>query len=193
MRKLVVGNFITLDGVMEAPGPADSSLPELRGWSMPYMNDEIGMSIMAQIQANDGMLIGRKTYDTFASFWPNIPDSDPFGALMNGKQKYVVSTTLKSADWKNSTLINGNVIDEIRKLKAQPGGNLGITGSGDLIRSLMQHDLIDQFDLLVCPVVLGQGKHLFGEADAMKCFKLVSAIPYNTGAVMLSYELDRKA
>ncbi len=193
--RLSVGNFMTIDGVMEAPGSDDDSLleAELQGWSMPYMVDEIGMRILEQLQTNSGILLGRKTYDTFARFWPKMPADDPFGQLMNGKPKWVVSTTLDKADWNNTTIIRNNVFDEIRKLKAQPGNDIAIIGSGELIYSLMQHDLIDHIELLVCPVVLGKGKRMFGEFSAPKHFKLVSTTPFSSGAVILSYDLELKA
>src|SRR5258705_12162293 len=101
MRKISAGLFITLDGVVEAPGPGDTTLEGKRGWSMPFMNDDIGMLIMNQMDSNDAMLLGRKTYEAFAAFWPSVPDEDPFGKRMNGTTKYVVTTTLDKADWKN--------------------------------------------------------------------------------------------
>ena len=107
MTKLIAGLFITLDGVVEAPGPGDTTLPEKRGWSMPYMNEEIGMEIMRDMDSSEGMLLGRTTYDGFAAFWPNIGDDDPFGKRMNGMRKYVVSKTLKNAAWNNSIVVDG--------------------------------------------------------------------------------------
>ena len=192
MRKIIAGTFVTLDGVMEAPGSGDTTLPDHRGWTEPYMNDEIGMSLLEQIDDSDVILLGRKTYHDFANFWPAVPDSDPFGQRMNNKAKVVVSTTLDKADWKNSTLIKGNLAEEIGKLKQQPGKNISITGSGDLIHSLMQLDLIDEYQLLVFPVVLGIGKRLFSEG-MNKNLTLVEAKPFGTGVVRLTYQPDHKA
>jgi dihydrofolate reductase len=192
MRKIIASTFLTLDGVMEAPGSGDTTLPEQRGWTEPYMNDEIGMSIVGAMDAADTILLGRKTYQDFAAFWPSIPDSDPFGQRMNNVAKVVVSTTLDKADWKNSTLIKGNLAEAITKLKQQPGKNISITGSGTLIGSLMQLDLIDEYQLLVFPVVLGVGKHLFKDGMSKK-LKLIDAKPFSTGVVQLTYQPDTKA
>jgi len=112
MRKIIAGLFTTLDGVVEAPGSGDTTLPDKRGWSEPYMSEEIGMSIMDQLQNSDALLLGRKTYQEFAAFWPSMPDDDPFARIMNSIPKYVVSTTLDKAEWNNSTLINGNVMEQ---------------------------------------------------------------------------------
>jgi dihydrofolate reductase len=187
MRKIIASSFLTLDGVMEAPGSGDTTLPGKRGWSEPFMTPELGMLIMSQMDNNDALLLGRVTYEAFAAFWPSVPDEDPFGKRMNGMTKYVVTTTLNKADWKNSKLVKGNIPEEIRKLKEQPGKNLSITGSGTLIRSLLQHDLLDELQLLICPVVLGVGKHLFGAADESKTLKLADSKTYPTGMVLLTY------
>ncbi len=192
MRKIIAATFVTLDGVMEAPGRADTTLPERRGWSEPYMNQEIGMSILDAMQQSGALLLGRKTYQDFAAFWPSMPDEDPFAKIMNSIPKYVVSTTLGKAEWNNSTLIKENVVEEISRLKQQPGKNISITGSGDLINSLMQHDLIDVYQLMLCPVVLGVGKRLFREGSNTKALKLVDTKPFSSGMVLLSYQPERK-
>jgi len=192
MRKIFAGLFMTLDGVVEAPGSADTTLLEKRGWSDPYMNQEIGMSILDQMQKSDALLLGRKTYQDFAAFWPTVPDEDPFGKIMNSIPKYVVSNTLKKAEWDNSTLIQGNVIEEISKLKQQSGQSINITGSPTLVQSLLQDDLIDELGLLVCPVVLGMGKRLFKDGSDTKTLKLVETKPFDSGMVMLTYQPDTK-
>ena len=183
---------MTLDGVMEAPGSADTTLPEKRGWSEPYMNEEIAMSILDAMQKSDALLLGRKTYQDFAVFWPSVPDEDPFGKIMNSIPKYIVSTTLNKAEWNNSTLIKGNIVEELSKLKQQPGQDINITGSGTLVHSLMQHDLIDEYQLLVCPVVLGVGKRLFKDGSDTKVLRLVETKPFGSGMVMLTYQPDKK-
>jgi dihydrofolate reductase len=187
MRKIVTGTFMTLDGVVEAPGSGDTTLPTKRGWTEPYMNEELGQFIMEQMGQSDAMLLGRVTYEGFAAFWPTMSNDDPFAARMNNATKYVVSNTLEKAEWNNTTLIRGNLVEEITKLKQQPGQNISITGSGGLIRSLLQHNLVDEINLLVFPVVLGVGKKLFGEGDTNN-FSLVSAKTTRTGVVILTYQ-----
>lgn len=188
MRKIIAGLFTTLDGVFEAPGSADTTLPEKRGWSEPYMNQEIGMSILDAIHKGDALLLGRKTYQDFAAFWPSVSDEDPFGKIMNSIPKYVVSNTLDKATWNNSILIKGNIAQEISKLKQQPGQSLNISGSGTLVRSLLKQNLLDELQLLICPVVLGTGKRLFLEGIDTKTMKLVEIKSFDTGMVMLSYQ-----
>jgi dihydrofolate reductase len=191
MRKITAGLFITLDGVVEAPGSGDTTLPEKRGWSQAFTSDDVGMEIMRQMDASDAMLLGRKTYDGFAAFWPSMPDSDPFAQRINNQTKYVVSSTLKKADWKNTTVISGNVMEALAKLKQQPGKNISISGSGTLVASLIQHDLLDELTLLLCPVVLGVGKRLFNEGGETKVLKLVNAKPYDSGMTLLSFVANR--
>jgi dihydrofolate reductase len=187
MRKIIAGTFVTLDGVMEAPGSGDPTLPQHRGWSEPFMSDEVGALIFEQMQTSDALLLGRKTYQDFAAFWPFVPEDDPFGKRMNSVAKYVVSTTLEATEWNNSYLIHENVIEQLFRLKGQEGQNIQITGSGDLINSLLQHDLIDEFQLMVCPVVLGTGKYLFNAGNAPKSLKLVNARCFDSGMVLLTY------
>src|SRR3990172_8953060 len=187
MRKIISGLFMTLDGVVEAPGSADTTLPEKRGWSEPYVDQEVGMSIFDAIQKSDAFLLGRKTYQDFAAFWPSMPEEDPFAKVMNSMPKYVVSTTLKRAEWNNSKLVKGNIVEEISTLKQQSGKNINITGSPTLVQSLLQHGLIDEIQFLVCPVVLGVGKRFFRDGSDTKALKLVEAKPFGTGIVVLSY------
>ena len=152
MRKIVAGLFISLDGVFEAPDQ----------WHFPYFNDEMGEAVGSQMAAADTMLLGRVTYQEFAGFWPHQGSDVELADQMNNTQKVVVSTTLDAVDeWQNSTLINGNVAEELTALKRQPGKDIGITGSGTLIRSLLHDDLLDELRLLVHPIVVGGGKRLF--------------------------------
>ena len=193
MRKIVASLFITLDGVVEAPGTGDTTLPEKRGWSMPFTNDEVGQVIGAGMTNTDAMLLGRRTYQGFAAFWPNVPVDDPFGQIMNNQTKYVVSTTLDKAEWKNSHLIKGNVAEELNKLKQQPGKNISIVGSGTLTRSLIEADLVDELQLMLCPVVLGVGKRLFDHANFTRSMKVLEAKTFDSGMIYLRLQPEKKA
>src|SRR3954452_12241453 len=144
MRKIVAGLFISLDGVIEAP----------QTWHFPYFNDEMGEAVGAQMAAADAMLLGRVTYQEFAEFWPEQGGDDPGAAHMNATPKYVVSTTLESADWQNSTLLRGDLVEEITALKASPGGDIATSGSATLVRSLLRENLLDELHLLVHPIIL---------------------------------------
>ncbi|MFN8375616.1 MAG: dihydrofolate reductase family protein [Anaerolineae bacterium] len=188
MRKVTAGLFMTLDGVVEAPGSGDTTLPGKRGWSERFTNEEIGTLILNQIDNCDALLLGRKTYQGFAAFWPSVPDENPFGYRMNNTPKVVVSTTLSSVEWKNSTLLKGNLADEINRLKQQPGKNISMTGSTELVYSLLQLGLIDELQLMICPVVLGVGKRLFKESDVPLYLKLADSRSFSTGIVMLTYQ-----
>jgi dihydrofolate reductase len=187
MRKIIASNFITLDGVVEAPGSGDTTLIDKRGWSEPFMNHEVGGVIMGGMAASDTMLLGRRTYQDFAAFWPNMPSDDPIAQQMNGVAKVVVSNTLDKAEWNNTRLINANVAEELAKLKQQPGKNISVVGSGTLIRSLIQYGLLDELQLMLCPVVLGVGKRLFTEGVDTKTLKLVNSQAFSTGMVFLAY------
>lgn len=177
MRKIVVTQFLTLDGVMEDP----------HLWSFPYWTDEIGKFKNDELFASDAQLLGRVTYDAFAEVWPERTDEDGYADRLNALPKYVVSTTLKNAAWNNSTIISENFAEEILKLKQQPGENILVHGSKTLVRSLMKHDLIDQFQLLVFPVILGKGLRLFTDEYSAK-LKLMQSKTYDSGVVLLSYQ-----
>lgn len=179
MRKIVAGLFMSLDGVVESP----------EKWHFPYFNDEMGAAVGAQMAGSDTMLLGRVTYQEFADFWPNQSGTDNDAAdYMNNTPKVVVSTTLDSVEWQNSTLIKGNVAEELTKLKQQPGKNIGITGSPTLVRSLLREDLLDELSLLVHPLVVGGGKRLFVDGTAQKPLKLVESKTFDTGVVYLTYQ-----
>jgi dihydrofolate reductase len=193
MRKINAALFITLDGVVEAPGTGDTTLPEKRGWSMPFTSDEVGQVIGAGMATSDAMLLGRKTYQNFAAFWPTVPEDDPFGGMMNNQTKYVVSTTLNKAEWKNSHLIKGNVTEELKKLKQQPGKDINTVGSGTLVRSLLKADLVDELQLLLCPIVLGVGKRLFDSADFTKSMKVLEARSFDSGMIYLRLQPEKQA
>ncbi len=185
MRKIVVTEFLSLDGVMEDPGGSEGT--EHGGWTFKYWNDDIAKLKLDEVFACDAHLLGRVTYQGFAAAWPGRTDEAGFADRMNTLPKYVVSTTLDKTEWNNSHLINSNVVEEIRKLKEQPGQNILVAGSATLIQTLMQHDLVDEFRLLVYPVVLGSGKHLFREGHMIP-LNLVETKPTSSGVVLLVYQ-----
>jgi len=191
MRKIIAALFMTLDGVVEAPGSGDTSLLEHRGWSERFMTPEIGGLIFSQMSASDTMLLGRKTHQEFAAYWPTVPADDPFGQSMNNQAKVVVSTTLDKAEWKNSTLIKDNVVEEISRLKQQPGQTISIVGSPTLTRSLLPYGLIDELQLVVCPIVLGVGKRLFPDGTQKQPLTLIDAKTFSSGVVILSYRAEK--
>ena len=196
MRRIIVSEFVTLDGVMEAP----------EKWTFSFWNEEIGKFKSDELFASDALLLGRITYRIFADAWPSLTDEEdwkrvkeaggeagakpkgnPFADRMNSIRKYVVSTTLEKAEWNNSRLIKENVVEEVSKLKKQPGRDILIAGSGSLVRTLMQNDLVDEYRLLVYPVVLGSGKRLFEEGDSAN-LELVEAKTFSSGVVLLRYQ-----
>ncbi len=196
MKKLVVGTFLTLDGVMQAPGdPKEDTEGGFKqgGWQMPFFDADAGKIMDEQIAATDALLLGRVTYQIFAAYWPTAPEDDPIGKKLNSMPKYVVSTTLKKVEWNNSTLIKGNLAEEVAKLKQQPGsGTLSVTGSGKLAQSLMKHDLVDEYALWVHPILLGSGKHLFPDGIAPINLKLVGTKTTGAGVVILTYRPGKK-
>jgi len=178
MRKIVAGLFISLDGVIEAP----------EQWHFPYFDEAMGRAVQGQMDGTDAMLLGRVTYEGFAAYWPqHTPADDPIAQRMNGIRKYVVSTTLRSADWENSTLISGDVAGELTKLKQQPGKDIGMTGSGMLVRTLLRDGLLDELNLLVHPIVVGTGKRLFPEGFDQIPLELASSETFPTGVLNLTY------
>lgn len=189
MRKVIVSEFVSLDGVMEGPGRDDPF--ELAGWTMPYGNQEIGKLKFDELFASDALLLGRVTYQGFAAAWPSMKDEAGFADRMNSLPKYVVSTTLKKVEWNNSRLIKGNIAEQVSKLKQQPGQDILIGGSGKLVHTLIQHDLIDEYRLLVYPVVLGSGKRLFKDGSNAT-LKLVETKTFSSGVVLLRYQPNRK-
>ena len=179
MRKVIVSEFVSLDGVFEAPDQ----------WHFPYFNDEMGQEIGAAMGQADAMLMGRVLYEEWSTFWPQQdPEENPIAARMNGIQKYVVSTTLEGPlGWNNSTLIGENVAEEISRLKQQSGKDISISGSGSLVRSLLKDGLIDELRLMVHPVVVGSGKRLFEEGGEQIALELVDSKTFSTGVVYLTY------
>jgi dihydrofolate reductase len=194
MRKIIVSEFVSLDGVMQAPGGAEEDTDggfAHGGWTGPYWHDDIGANILQELHQSDTLLLGRKTWQTHAeAFEPS--DGDPFADILNNLRKYVVSTTLKSASaWRNSTIISENVVDEVRKLKEQPGKDIYVDGSSVLVHTLAQADLVDEYHLLVFPVVLGSGKRVF-PADFTSGLKLIETKTFPSGVILLRYQPERK-
>ena len=191
MKRLVVAEFITLDGVIQAPGsPTEDTDGGFThgGWTHPYWHDEIGAHFFQAMMETDALLLGRKTRQTHGNAFDPMPVGDPFGDVMNGKQKYVVSATLKStAVWRNSTIISGNVVEEVRKLKDQPGKNILLDGSSVLVHTLIENNLVDEYSLHVYPLVLGIGKRLFPEGKRVS-LKLIESSALPTGVVYQRYQ-----
>jgi dihydrofolate reductase len=178
MRKLVVSEFVSLDGVMEDPQ-----------WTFQFMNEVQERFKFDELQASDALLLGRVTYDGFAEAWPNmIEETGEYGEWMNDYPKYVVSSTLEEVKWKNSQLIKGDIAEEIIKLKQQPGKDILVFGSYGLVQTLIQLDLIDEYRLMIFPVVLGSGKRVFGDGIDKKVLKLAETKTLSSGVVVLTYQ-----
>jgi dihydrofolate reductase len=191
MPRIVVSEFLTLDGVMQAPGGADEDTSggfERGGWQQPYFDDIFGSTLMDAFAATDGLLLGRRTYDIFAAWWPEQSADDPLAATMNGLQKYVVSTTLSEPlAWENSRLIKTDLADEVSMLKRGSGRDILVIGSGELVQSLIKLDLVDAYRLMIHPLVLGTGKRLFRDGTTPTNLRLVESKPTGTGVLILDY------
>jgi dihydrofolate reductase len=193
MRKLLVHEFMSLDGVMQAPGGKDEDRDggfEHGGWTVPYWDDGIGETFGALMQGVDAFLLGRRTYVVHAEAFEPMPPGDPFGDMMNAPRKYVVSRTLQKPIWRDTTIIRDNVIDSVRALKAKPGGTIVTDGSSQLVHALLAHDLIDELYLHVYPLTLGGGKRVV-PGGVYTTFQLRSAKPYPSGVVGLHYARQR--
>lgn len=193
VRKLLVSEFMSLDGVMQAPGGKDEDRDggfEYGGWTMPYWHDDIGKTFFELMQGCDALLLGRRTYVTHAEAFEPMPAGDPFGDLLNAPKKYVVSKTLEKPIWRNTEVIRENVIETIRAIKAQPGGSILTDGSSQLVHAMIEHDLVDELHLLVYPVTLGSGKKVLPNG-VHTTFTLKSAKPYPSGVVGLHYVRQR--
>jgi len=189
MRKLIVSEFVSLDGVIQAPGGKDEDRDggfQYGGWTIPYWHDDIGAAFVAMMRDTDAFLLGRRTYETHAGAFEPMPPGDFFGDLMNAPKKYVVSRTLTTPTWRNTEIIRDDVIGSVRRLKDQPGRNILTDGSSQLVHDLLAHDLVDELHLLLYPLTLGGGKRLL-PADVHATFALQSATPYPTGVVGLHY------
>lgn len=191
MSKVVVTNNLTLDGVMQAPGRPDEDRRggfAHGGWALPY-SDEVMAKAMGEGMAQTGaLLLGRRTYEDFAGFWPKQTDN-PFTAVLDNTQKYVASTTLaEPLPWANSTLLEGDAADAVASLKEQPGKDIVVLGSGELVQSLMRRNLVDEYVLLIHPLVLGSGRRLFADGGSVSALRLVGSTTTTTGVVIATYQ-----
>lgn len=190
MRKIVATTSVSLDGVMQAPGgPQEDPDYPLAGWAFPYWDETLDLTGRGFEGADREILLGRKTYEFFAEFWPTVPADNPNAASMNGARKYVASTTLTELSWENAELLTGNVLDAVRALKAQPGSDVQIVGSGDLIQTLQAASLIDEYIVWTFPVVLGRGRRLFEPGATPQALRLADTKASPAGVVMSTYTL----
>jgi dihydrofolate reductase len=197
MARLVVSEFLTLDGVMQAPGGPDEDRRggfEHGGWQQSYFDDIFGKAITEGIAGAGGFVLGRKTYEIFAGYWPTAPAEErEVAEPLNSLPKYVASRTLREPlAWNNSTLISGDMVDGLRKLKQQPGKDLLVIGSGDLAQTLIEHDLVDEYNLMIHPVVLGSGARLFRDGKTKRPLRLIDATPTTTGVLIATYRPAEK-
>jgi class 3 adenylate cyclase len=186
MRRLIASEFVTLDGVMEAPGH-DQHADGKNAWALRYAGDDQQRYKSEELSEAGAILLGRVTYEIFAAFWPTAPKDDGFADRMNSIPKYVVSGSLRTAGWQNSIIIGGNPAGKVAELKQQSGGDILLLGSADLLNSLITHDVIDEYRLMVFPVVLGSGKRLFRAATDITHLQLVDARTFASGVTVLSY------
>ena len=190
--RLTVTTFITLDGVYQAPGgPGEDEEGGFQhgGWSFTYADADFGAAMVGWFSHADAFLLGRKTYDIFASYWPKVTDpADPIASRLNALPKYIVSRGQPLLDWENSRLVTGDVPAEIARLKQAPGDELQVHGSGNLVQTLIRQGLVDEYRLLVYPVLLGTGKRLFPDGDIGAALRLVDSKPTGTGVQIMVYE-----
>ncbi len=190
MRELIVAEFITLDGVIQAPGGAEEDTEggfTYGGWTWPYWHDDIGKHFFEAMAGADALLLGRRTWEIHGRAFDPMPPGDPFGDVMKNVRKYVVSNTLTDASlWRNSTIIRGDVADAVRRIKQEPGKNILLDGSSRLVPLLAERDLVDQYMLHVYPIALGGGKRLFAQGQRIE-LALVEAEPLPTGVVYMRY------
>jgi dihydrofolate reductase len=189
MRKIRVSTFVSLDGVMQAPGGPEEDLDggfAHGGWSFPYGDEDFGAAVAGWFEHASAFLLGRRTYEIFSGHWPRVTDpADPIAGKLNALPKYVASTTLASADWRNSALLGGEIA--AASLKDLPGDELQVHGSGELAQTLIEHDLIDEYRLLYFPVHLGSGKKLFRDDARAAALQLVSTSVTGTGVIIATY------
>jgi dihydrofolate reductase len=190
MGKLIVNTFTSLDGVMQAPGMPEEDREggfDQGGWQVPYFDEESGQVMTEAITGFDALLLGRKTYEIFAGYWPYAPTDDPIAVRLNEAPKYVASRTLDALGWNNSTLLKDDIADEVARL-TEAYDEIHTSGSGNLVQSLMKDELVDQYNVWVYPVLLGGGKRLFGEGTIPTALRLIESRAFGNGAVLLTYE-----
>jgi dihydrofolate reductase len=188
MRKIIVLSFITMDGVMQGPGgPTEDTSGNFTygGWTVPYFDEFLGTVMAEQMSEQFDLLLGRKTFEIFASYWPHHQEE---GAGINKATKYVASNTLTAHEWQKSVFLNGNVVDEINKLKGQQGPDLQVHGSGNFIQTLIENDLVDEFWLKIFPVTLGTGKHLFDKGTVPAAYTLVDSKTSPAGVIVATFK-----
>ena len=195
--RLTITTFLTLDGVMQGPGGPEEDPSggfDQGGWLVPYANDEgFGRFMDETFAAADAFLLGRRTYEIFAAYWPQVTDeADPVATKLNTLPKYVASTTLDTLGWQGATLLKGDVAEEVAKLKRQPGNQLQVHGSGRLARTLMEHGLVDEYRLLIAPVVLGAGRRLFGDGVTPAALRLVDTRTTGSGIAIHVFQAAGK-
>jgi dihydrofolate reductase len=191
MRPLVVQTFVTLDGVMQAPGGAGEDPSggfSHEGWLVPFFDDAMGAQITEWFTGAQDFLLGRGTYEIFYASWPKMISDDPVSQGLNFSKKYVASRSLDAVEWETAELIEGDVGDAVRKLKAEDGGELQVHGSAGLIQTLLAEDLVDELRVILFPVTLGEGKRLFGGGTVPRTWRLTSSTATPSGALMLSYQ-----
>ena len=191
MRKLMVNTFVTLDGVMQAPGSSDEDREggfAHGGWVIPHFDEQLGAHMVELVQQAGALLLGRKTYDIFAASWPNMPDNDPIAAVYNRIPKYVVSRSPRTFAWANSHQLGEDIAGEVTKLKEGDGGEIQVTGSGELVQALLKSDLVDEFHLIVFPAIAGSGKRLFGDGAIPRTLSLKNIETTANGVVIQVYE-----
>jgi dihydrofolate reductase len=192
MRKVVVSEFLTVDGVMQGPGGPDEDREggfQEGGWQLPYFDEAGGAAVAKGLAETGGLLLGRKTYEIFAAYWPNQAAGDPFADIMNKVPKHVASTTLQEPlTWNNSTLIQGDVAAGVAELKRQSDDELMVIGSGNLVQTLARNDLVDEYRLMIHPLVLGSGKRLFENGGVRVPLKLSASETTGTGVLILTYQ-----
>jgi dihydrofolate reductase len=192
MRKVIVNEFMTLDGVVQAPGGADEDTSggfEHGGWHMPYMDEVAQKEVLEGINEAGGFLLGRRTYEIFAAYWPNASEEEQMIAEpLNTKPKYVASRTLSEPlEWQNSTVLEGDIAEAVPSLKQEDGGDLHVIGSSELVRELIANDLVDELRVMIDPLVVGGGKRVFNDDGALRSWRLVDSQVTTTGAILATY------
>jgi dihydrofolate reductase len=191
MRKLIVIEFVTLDGVMQGLGSPDEDRDggfEHGGWATPFFDESQAAAAVEGLRSTTAYLFGRRTYEKMIGFWPNQPDENPMAAHLNATPKHVATRTLSNLTWSNSQVLDGELVSAVRSLKSRGDGNVAVLGSGVLVQALIAHDLVDGYRLFLHPLLLGTGKRLFREMDRPRRLRLVDCTPTTTGVLMLSYE-----